>query len=209
MRRIHARLRSVSIVLLPLLLAVPAPASAKSHLWKFTEIFSNADGSVQYIEMQVTEFAGVAEWETGGRRLSSDAQLYFIPANLPEENTFQTSMLLATPAFAALPGAPTPDFLIPAGFFDPAGDELRYRLTFDVFAFGPGAMPVDGVLALEREGLGTPVNSPRNFAGETGTIDASSGVAVYGVWPPLLVVGLLLASAARLSGSRWRRPDDA
>jgi len=201
MIRAGSTLRSSSLALV-VLLVLPAAASAKSHLWKFTEIFSNADGSVQYIEMQVLDSAGTAEWATMGQRLSSDANVFAFPSNLPEENTVQRSMLLATSAFAALPGAPTPDFTIPAGFFDPDGDELIYRFTLDVFSFGPQTLPVDGVLALERIGLGTPVNSPTNFAGETGMVDASGGVEVDGVWPPLLLGGLLAGVGLRLARSR-------
>ena len=182
-----------------LVLAFPVDAFAKSHLWKFKEIFSNADGSVQYIEMDVLDPAGTGEWRTINQELASNGSVFIFPANLPQENTYLRSMLIATPAFAALPGAPTPDFVIPAGFFDPAGDQLRYRVSLDTFSFVPGELPVDGLLALQRSDGSTPVNSPTNFAGVTGSVDASGGVAVYGVWPPLMLAALALA------GWRWVR----
>lgn len=84
-------------------LALADPAAAKSHLWKFKEIFSNADGSVQYIEMDVLDPAGTGEWITSQQRLASLDHVYIIPANIPNENTFQRSMRFATLAFAALP----------------------------------------------------------------------------------------------------------
>jgi hypothetical protein len=65
----------------PLLL--PQAASAKSHLWKFTEIFSNQDGSIQFIEMFVFDPAGRGEWFTRNKELASDANTYVFPNNLP------------------------------------------------------------------------------------------------------------------------------
>jgi hypothetical protein len=180
------------------------PAMAKSHLWKFKEIFSNADGSVQYIEMDVLDPAGTGEWVTIQQQLATRDHVYIIPVNLPNENTFQRSMLFATPAFAALPGAPTPDFLIPAGFMDPSGDELRYRFTLDLFAYTDGELPIDGRHALVRSDRSRPLNSPENFAGATTSIDV--GAAVSGVWPPLLVVALLLGVRLEAALRRRRSP---
>ena len=152
------------------LLALPQPAGAKSHLWKFTEVFSNADGSVQFIEMFVFDPAGTGEWVIQGQRLASDANVFIFPNNLPMENTFERWLLIATPAFAALPDAPTPDFIIPPQFFDPAEDELRYRTALDILPLPPGAVPLDGIQSYRRNGT-TAVNSPINFAGETTTLD--------------------------------------
>jgi hypothetical protein len=149
-----------------------APASAKSHLWKFTEVFSNADGSVQFIEMFVFDPAGTAETQLKNFPLSSNANVYVFPNNLPNQNTFERWILIATPAFAALPGAPVPDYIIPANFFDPAGDELRYRTMLDILPLPPGALPVDGLHSRMRDGT-TELNSPTNFAGVEGSIDVS------------------------------------
>lgn len=181
--------------------ALAGTASAKTHQWKFKEIFSNADGSVQYIEMEVIDPSGTDEWGVFGNRIETRDEIYFIPSNLPNENTYLRSMLFATPAFAALPGAPTPDFIIPAGFFDPLGDELRYRIIHDTLAFDAGELPTDGQRALARSDRSTPLNTPENFAGETATIDASSNV-VSGLWPPLIVV--VVCSTALLT-TRLRR----
>ncbi len=157
-------------LLVLLLVALPQSALAKAHLWRFTEVFSNADGSVQFIEMFVFDPAGVAEWQLDNMLLESSANSWRFPNDLPQENTFQRWMLIATPAFADLPGAPTPDYVVPAGFFDPAGDELRYRTAIDALELPPGAVPVDGVHAYLRDGS-TAANTPTNFAGETGTLD--------------------------------------
>lgn len=151
---------------------LPQPALAKSHLWKFTEVFSNADGSVQFIEMFVFDPAGTAEIQLAGFPLTSNGNTFIFPNNLPNQNTFHTWILIATPAFASLPGAPTPDYVIPANFFDPSGDELRYRTALDIFPLPPGALPTDGITSRLRNGS-TAVNSPTNFAGVEGSIDVS------------------------------------
>ena len=149
------------------------PAAAKSHLWKFTEVFSNASGSVQFIEMFVFDPAGTAETQLKNFPLTSNSHTFIFPNNLPAQNTFHTWILIATPAFAALPGAPVPDFIIPANFFDPAGDELRYRTILDILPLPAGALPVDGIHSRLRDGT-TAVNSPTNFAGVEGSIDVST-----------------------------------
>jgi hypothetical protein len=151
---------------------LPGPVLAKSHLWKFTEVFSNADGSVQFIEMFVFDPAGTAEIQLSGFPLESNANTFVFPNDLPNQNTFHTWILIATPAFATLPGAPAPDYVIPPGFFDPAGDELRYRTTRDILPLPAGAVPIDGIQSYLRDGS-TAVNSPTNFAGVEGSVDVS------------------------------------
>ena len=115
---------------------------------------------------------GAAETQLKNFPLQSDTNTFLFPNNLPNKNTFHTWILIATPAFAALPGAPAPDFVIPPNFFDPAGDELRYRTALDMMTLPAGAFPVDGIRSLQRDGT-TAVNSPTNFAGVVGSIDVS------------------------------------
>ena len=148
------------------------PAHAKSHLWKFDEVFSNADGTVQFIEMFVFDPAGTAEIRLKNFPLQSTTQTFIFPNDLPNRNTFHTWILIATPAFATLPGAPVPDYVIPPHFFNPAGDELRYRTTLDILPLPAGALPLDGLRSYLRGGT-TDVNSPTNFAGVEGSIDVS------------------------------------
>lgn len=148
-----------------------APAFAKAHQWRFTEVFSNADGTVQFIEMFVFDPSGTQEWRLAGKTLMSDANTYVFPNDLPMENTFERWLLIATPAFAAVPGAPAPDYVIPASFFDPAGDALQYRQQ-DFLDLPAGVFPTDGLLSYDRDG-NTALNTPTNFADEAGSIDVS------------------------------------
>jgi hypothetical protein len=63
-----------------------SPASAFFHLWDFTEFFSNADGSVQFIELRNTSnnehFASGAEI-----RSTSTGKTFTFPGNLASNLT--------------------------------------------------------------------------------------------------------------------------
>jgi hypothetical protein len=191
-------LRVLSWATLAATLLAGAPASAKNHLWKFTELYSNADGTIQFIEMQECCGSDV-EVQMASADLVSNGHVYHFPNNLVGP-TAHTWILIATAGFAALPGAPTPDFIIPNGFFDPTGDTLRYRFGTDIVTIDPGELPTDGVHSLERVGFSgsnfaVGVNSPINFAGDSGSVSIP---AVSTGMPLVVLVGLgvsLTASA--------------
>ncbi|MEE8143380.1 MAG: hypothetical protein V3T77_09795 [Planctomycetota bacterium] len=165
----------VGFVSLILVVFLGVPGFAGSHSWRINEIFSNADGTVQFIEMK--ECCGFgSEILIGGKYVRSDiAGNEFIFADNLTENTANRHLLLATPAFAALPGAPTPDYTIDPSFFALMADTIRYwTYPLAVLTFGAGDLPTDGVMSLNGDGT-TGSNSPTNFAGESGMVDASGG----------------------------------
>jgi hypothetical protein len=161
-----------------------AAAHGKSHCWKFTEFFSNADGSIQFIEWQeACTPPGEAEWQTLNEPVASNAGVFLLDKNLDDNtNTADTWMLAATQSFADLPGAPTPDFLMPEGFIDPGGDTIRYRTTLDIVTLPPGLMLTNGVTSVHRNPetgeLSTGPNNPINFAGEVGFVTVTSVPAI-------------------------------
>lgn len=159
-------------------LFLPA-ADGASHLWRFNELFSNADGTIQFIELK--ECCGATaenfiqnKWieEVGS------GHLYTFPSNIVG-NTANKHLLLATAGFAALPGAPTPDYIIPDGFL-PVSQSRDATANSGVleYWFYPDAtwaypnVPVDGVSSLNRNGT-IGFNTPTNFAGETSTVNVS------------------------------------
>ncbi len=150
-------------------LSIAATAWGGSHLWDFSEVFSNADGTVQFIELHETNGAN-GEIYLAGKSIYSEStgQVFTFPSNLqgPTGNKY---LLLATEAFAALPGAPTPDFIIPDGFFDADGDSLTYHV-YDTYTFG--AVPTDCVMSMNR-GVGVEMNSPTNYGDEIGFVDCA------------------------------------
>ena len=92
-----------------------APVLAGGHTWRINEVFSNACGTVQFIELAEC-CGGAGETATSGHAVTSNTNSFNIPANRTGSTSFK-KILLATDAFAALPGAPTRDYAIPANFF--------------------------------------------------------------------------------------------
>lgn len=159
------------------------------HTWDFSEIYSNADGTIQFIELR--EAQGLSSQnDLSTHACKTTANCFPYLTDLPSTATANKRFLMATAAAAALPGCPAPDYIIPANFFNFAGDTLQFGMnmtctlgTQDTWTFGAGALPTDGVTALNCTNHAPPVNScqstftavnsPTNFAGVTGSIDAS------------------------------------
>ncbi len=190
------------------LVLTASPAAAIVHLWDIAEIYSNADGSVQFIELFTDGPFEIAWSEASIRSEANDTTVAF-DENLAPPTT-NRSVLLATPGFAALPGAVTPDYEIPAGFFDPAGDTLEFTVGIDRVTFATGQLPLDGLTSLHRmlelpspqqpteagpDDLFAALNSPTNSAGQAGSLVPEPGTAL------LLAAGLLA-----LGGRRAPRP---
>jgi hypothetical protein len=160
-----------------LLAAAGSPAIAGGHTWQVSELFSNADGTIQFVELK--EPAGAtAENSVSFYFVTSTARSYDITTNVAGNTAFKT-LLFGTPAFCALfnqlPGNPTCDFQFSAGqtpFFVTSGDTVGYSALGQHVTFAAGQLPTDGVNSLNAN-LTTGPNSPRNYAGGTGQIDAT------------------------------------
>lgn len=165
------QLRSLckSAVLVVVFTVFVSPAQATFHLWAFQEIFSNADGTVQFIELfTVVDGQEFASGEMFRSTQGASVNTFTFTSNTPSL-TSNHHLLIATAGFAALPGVPTPDFIIPDGFlFSPDG--LLENLALLGPSLGYTNLPIDGVLSLAGDGVTTAVNSPTNFNGDTGTV---------------------------------------
>lgn len=169
-----ARIASAAAVLM----IFAGPAAAGIHTWDVREVFSNADGSVQFVEL-IDNGTGGGEINVGNGSITTNLQGTISWANGPvAAPTNGRSYLIATPDFAALPGAPTPDVIVApinVPIFDNAGDTVSFG-AFDSMTFG--AVPTNGTDSLD-DLTGVGLNTPTNYAGTTGSVDASpSGVAV-------------------------------
>ena len=171
-------------------LSVAAPqADASFHTFQIDQIYSNADGTVQYVMLHETAgldgqsfLAGLALTSTHAGTVKS----FTFPNNLPGGATAGRRVLIATRGFAAQakaqpkiggypppppppdpppPPAPTgsgpPDYILPDGFIPTDGGTLNYA-GVDQMTFGP--LPTDGVTALDRSGLTGP-GTAINFGG--------------------------------------------
>ena len=195
--------------LLCLLAAVSAsPVAASFHTFQLNEFYSNADGSIQYVELK-EGFGANGQLFLGGRAITSTQggtthTLVFL-TDLPSVITASKSVLIATPGFAAL-GIVAPDYIVPAGFLFVGGGTVNYA-GVDILTLG--ALPTDGVTSLNRDGT-TGVNSPRNFAGQTGSIPAapppaSASASPIPLFDPRLVAVLIVLLALSGALAFWRR----
>jgi hypothetical protein len=146
-------------------------AFAGAHTWKVNEVYTDATGLIQFIELRESG-GGTTEIGTGGRQVTSSSQSYTITSNVASPTTFK-SILIATPGYAALSGVPVPDFIIPAGsvpFFDVTFSNNMQYVPFDSWVIPADTIPTDGTLSYNRSG-GALTNSPTNYAGVTGTVN--------------------------------------
>ncbi len=165
-------------------------ARATFHLWRIDQVYSDAGGSVQYVDF-VLPFTFDDESLLTGHAISAglNSNSMILSSNLPAFPVAGQHFLVATPGFAALAGV-APDYTFPvAPFFDQTGDTLNWA-SVDFFTFG--ALPSDGIHALNRDGS-IAINAPTNFAGQVGFVPEPSTLvlAAFGI--------------AALAAWRWRR----
>src|SRR6188768_2108143 len=156
--------------------------------WNFTELFSNADGSVQFIEVTCVNINDQQDLDGGSITSDATGKVYVIPADLPSSATANRSFLIATDNFESLPGAILPDYPtftgLPANFFDPNGDGITiYHVShgeMDSRGFGFGiTVPTDGVHSLDLKLNTITVNTPTNFAGQVGSVNLAAQTGDY------------------------------
>ena len=174
------------------------PALADVHTWGINEVFSSADGSVQFIEMrELIGFNGQDKLATSlvyAHTFDTNANSFTYPNDLPSIITANKSFLMATAGFELLPGGVTPDYTIPSQFFSVTGDTLVFSSNVSILNFTGGVLPTDGVNSLLFGG-GMAVNSPTNFAGDTGSVIVPEPATCV-----LAGLGLVV-----LLAYRWRR----
>jgi len=170
--------RFVPVVLVTLLALAARPVFAGAHTWDVNEAFTTADGKIWFIELR--EANGTpGETGVGNQIVSSTLAQFAICINPPTtcnvvSPTSNKQLLFGNPAYvelAAAQGAPPPNQVVnTVGFYNVAGETLRYG-PYDTWI--TPAIPTDGVNSQNRL-IGVVANSPTNYAGATGSIDASS-----------------------------------
>lgn len=202
MGRLSLALATPRLVALGALLCLAAaPAAAGIHTWDVREVFSNADGTVQFVEL-FDAGAGGNEVNVGNGSLTTSLGSFSWSNGPVAPPTNGRRYLIATPAFAALPGAPTPDVIVaPANvpIFENTGDTVSFG-SFDSMTFG--AVPTNGTDSLD-DVAGVGANSPTNYAGVTGSVDASAQPVPLSSpqWVFLLVASLLTLAIVLLRRS--------
>jgi hypothetical protein len=160
---------AVSLVLLAL--AAPA-AGAGFESWKIDEIYSNADGTRQYIVLKEAQGQNGMN-KLAGRSLTAShagvTKTYTFGIDLPDTATANKRLLIATYGVAAT-GLITPDYVMPDRFVATDGGTVNFA-NVDLFAYGP--LPVDGVTA-QFAGRANAVNAASNYAGQSASLPAGA-----------------------------------
>ena len=183
-------MRGFAVLLASLAATLAAPAAwATFHTYQIDEIFSNADGTVQYVVLHEAAGANGQNFLAGHTLTSTSGgvtQTYVFPSDLPggtqgfyggmEAPTAFTRVLIASQGFAAL-GIVTPDYVVPNGFLPLANGTVNYALVDQV---SYASLPTDGVTAIKRTGAMVQ-NVATNYAGASAAVSAV--VANYeGLW---------------------------
>ena len=177
------------MILLFTALASAAPARAALHTFVVAEVFSSVDGKVQFVELREAFGApsqNVFSLEALVARSAdgSESRTFNFQVNLPSTNTANTRVLIATAAFAALPGAPAPDYIMPDGFLFLGSGSVEFTGNFNGDVAYTG-LAIDGVTSRVLPADTPAVNSPRNFnmggaTGQSGSVSVPPGACCIG-----------------------------
>ena len=156
----------------------PATTRAAFHSWEVAEVYSNPDGTVQFIELRalVGGQQNLGSFSASVTSTNSSGSTTFTcTTNLPSDSANKTC-LLGTAALASTPGGVAPNYIIPNGFVRTPVGGGNAAVIFNpnsgasvVYA----SLPTDGDSALLRSGTSTitvPTNSPRNFFNQSNAI---------------------------------------
>ena len=201
--RVHLAL-ALSLAVSSGSLVAPA-AHAGIHTWDVKEVFSNDDGTIQFVELFDAGVGGT-EVNVGNGTLTSTQHPtgFAFGQGQVAQPTNGKRYLIATADFAAIPGAPTPDVIIPANrtpFFSTSGSTITFS-SGDSLVFGP--VPTNGIDSFDED-TGVGPNSPTNYAGQSGSIDVSDpppppGVPLWSaptMWLAASLLGLVALGATR------------
>ncbi len=162
-------------------------ARATYHSYEIVQIYSNADGTVQFVLLH--EYNGLNGQDLlAGHTLTvthaGATKTYVFPSNLPSTNTAGRYVLIATQGYADLGstvtefGSVRPDYVIPDQFLPTDAGTVNYAGVDEVSYAG---LPTDGSVALYTPSSAASyyaVNQARNFFGASATLPALAVTAV-------------------------------
>lgn len=183
MNSLSRKLFVVGVALALCLCFAGTPLFAGVHTWRAWQVFTNADGTVQFVSIKEA-FGGPGETGTGSFNVQALPSGNFFDMPNVAGNTASRYYLLGTAAFAALPGAPPLDGIIPSSFV--AATDTSLKFTFGgspAASWTAGTLPTNGIDMLQRlsadpSPMAAMGNVATNYAGVTGCVDASGAAPV-------------------------------
>jgi hypothetical protein len=173
---------SFRVVLALLATACLAAPTRAFDLWRLQEVFTNSTGTIQFIELATT---GAGEFDTNNTVITATSDgvpvSYTLNHNLAgQPSTANRTVLISTASFVGLTGAPAPDFgTLPQSFINPNAASITLSFAgVDSISFNSFILPKNGIGSLVDHDLGAftqhltaEQNSPRNFAGASGSVN--------------------------------------
>jgi hypothetical protein len=159
-----------------LLAAASVPAAASFQSFAIDSLYSNADGTVQFVVLR--EMQGLANGQDwSGRTLTVTRaglqKTFAFPSDLPSSATAAKRVLIGSQGLATL-GVVAPDFTMPDGFLFADGGTLDFAGADQVTY---AALPADGATAVDRSGAAV-ASLATNFGGASAAIPALAVNAV-------------------------------
>jgi hypothetical protein len=160
-----------------------ATASATFHTFRIDQLFSNADGTVQFCVMHEASGLNGQEFWTGHAFTSTHGGVtntFVFPNNLPSSQTSGRRVLIATQGFAAL-GLVIPDYVVSNGFFSTGSGAVNFAGVDQV---SYRSLPTDGAYAIDRNGNQIQ-DLATNFGGKSASVAQAPEVAprnYQGLW---------------------------
>lgn len=160
-----------------MIIASTSVTRAAFHLWDVVEVYSSADGSVQFIEMRA-QSGGQENLSCCGTRITSTNSLgssfVIFGTNLPGDS-LNKSCIIGTSNLASIPGGVVPNYVIPPNFIRKpvGGGDAAVIFSGNSSTAVFTNLPSDGRSALLRVGssmIEVSTNSPRNFYNQSNAI---------------------------------------
>lgn len=174
-------------------LALHTSSAMAGLQWKIDEVYTNTSGgsAIQFVEFGLPDSPHAGNNLLKGEHYVSATQgnrHFDFDHDLPSEPQAGSHFLIGTPAYAALPGVPAPDYVFDGPLFSFAVDTLIgfTDVSTDTFSWDIAhQVPTDGVNSFNRaigsSDITIGLNSPTNFAGQTGFVPEPSSFAVLGL----------------------------
>jgi len=169
-------MKLLQLICAVLMVLVAPLASASFHLFVIDQVYSNADGTVQFVVLHESTGSNGENFLMGHSITASHGgvtKTFTFDHNLPSTQTAGRRALIATQGFAAL-SVVTPDYVVPNGFLPTDGGTINYA---GVDQISYATLPIDGSNALMRDGS-IAQNVATNFAGAFASAPALPVTAV-------------------------------
>ncbi len=210
------RIQQIFGIFVLLTIGWASTAQAGHHQWIISEVFSNDDGTIQFVELlgtannegAIVNFTiNTSPLGTSGL-IATAASLAGPPIGAANLGQYYLVGTAGYAAAATAQSAPAPDATLPDNFLELSVDTVRYAgLAGTDLSYTAGGLPTDGIDSIDTENPSGTVNTPQNASGATGSINVS-GIAVPAVqrFGVIILVGLVILSTALLVRRRSSMP---